>query len=324
MSKLSEHAKFAVINQFGGPEVFEIIEQKLPEIKPNQILIKVQAASINPIDWKQRKGNHKLILGSPFPITLGYDVSGTVVKAGNQINKFNEGDEVFGVLNNKYGGAYGQFATGTEECFSHLPNGLTKNEAAAYPMVTLTALQALRDKAKIQEGQTIIINGASGGVGHIAIQIANLMKANVIAIASKTSESFVKQLKPKEFIDYTTHSILEFDRKVDVFFDVIGNYSFPQTKQLLKKDGLYLNLNYIDSIKKAPINKLHQIFSGRKKAKSLLMKHNSEDLNVVKEWIEMGKIKVHIDKEFDLINIKAAHEYAEKGHSKGKNIIKIN
>jgi NADPH:quinone reductase-like Zn-dependent oxidoreductase len=323
MSILPEKAKFAVINKFGGPDVFEVQDQKIPEIKPNQILIKVYAASINPIDWKQRNGNHKLLLGSPFPITLGYDVSGIVVKTGENIYKFKTGDEVFGVLDNKYGGAYGQFAAGTENCFSHIPKGLDKYSAAAYPMVALTAIQALRDKAKIQEGQTILINGASGGVGHIAVQIAKLMKAKTIAIASKRSESFLQQFEPDIFLDYTSNNILELDKKVDVFFDVIGNYSFPKTKHLLNKKGVYINLNFIDSIKKAPLNRLHELFSGQKRSKSILMKHNPSDLNIVKEWIESGKIKVHIDKEFALEEIATAHKYAQEGHSKGKNIVKL-
>jgi len=323
MSNIPEKAQFAIINKFGGPEVFEINERTLPEIKPNQILIKVTATSINPIDWKQRKGNHKLILGSPFPITLGYDVSGIVVKTGEQITLFKTGDKVVGVLDNKYGGAYGQFAVGTENCFTHLPLELDETDAAAFPMVTLTALQALRDVVNLQPRQTIIVNGASGGVGHIALQIAQLMNANVIAVASSKSESFVRSFEPNEFIDYTKQSILNTNQQVDVFFDVVGNYSFPKTKHLLKNGGIYLNLNYIDSLLKSPLNKLHQIFTKGKKAKTLLMKHVPEDLELIKTWMLEGKLNVHIDQIFELNQIIAAHQYAEKGHSKGKNIIKM-
>ena len=190
-------------------------------------------------------------------------------------------------------------------------------------MVTITALQALRDKVNLKAGQTILINGASGGVGHVAVQMAKMMQANVIAVASNKSESFVKSLEPDEYIDYTKQDILKSDIKVDVFFDVIGVYSFPKTKLLLKKGGTYLNLNYIDTIKKMPLNKFHQLFSRGKKAKSLLMQHNADDLALITKWMKQGQINVHIDEEFNLRNISAAHDYAQQGHNKGKNIVVI-
>lgn len=324
MNKLPKKAKFAVIKQFGGPEVFQIIEQNLPEIKPNQVLIKVHAASLNPIDRKQRNGNHKLILGSPFPITLGYDVSGTVVKTGSEIINLSEGDEVFGVLDNKYGGAYGQYAKGTEKCFIKRPESIDKISAAAIPMAALTALQALKDKGNLEQGQSVIINGASGGVGHIAIQVAKLMKANTIAVASGRNESFIRDFNPDEFWDYTKHNILDYDKKVDLFLDVAGTLSFIKTKHLLHKNGIYLNLNYLDSIKKSPFNKISQIFSKGKKAKTMLMKQSPEDLEKITNWIIDQKLKVYINNVFDLNEITNAHKTAEKGNKKGKNILKIN
>src|SRR6056297_2410136 len=115
--EIPKKAKFAVIEKFGGAERFKIKEQKMPQIKPNQLLIKVHAASVNPIDWKQRQGKHRFILGAPFPITLGYDVAGVVVKTGLRVKRFKPGDEVMGVLDNTYGGAYGEYAKGTEKCF---------------------------------------------------------------------------------------------------------------------------------------------------------------------------------------------------------------
>ncbi len=315
--------KAAIINQFGNPDVFEIKDVEKPVIKPDQILINVNAVSINPIDWKQRKGNHKFILGSPFPIILGYDVCGEVVEVGNEIDKLKIGDFVFGVLDNKYGGALAQFAVGHEKCFAKVPNNISKEEAAAFPMVALTSLQALRDKANLKVGQTILINGASGGVGHIALQMAKIMQAKVIAIASDKSKNFVKQFEPDEFIDYTKQNVFELNEKVDVFFDVAGNYNFPKIKHLLKPRGVYLNLAYLDTIKKMPIYKLHQLFSKGKKAKTFVMKHDNSDLNKIVQWINEEKLKISIDKTFQLEQITEAHEYAQKGHNKGKNVIVI-
>ncbi len=315
--------KAAIIDQFGGPEVFKIKEIEKPKVKPDQLLVKVKTVGINPIDWKQRKGNHKFVLGSPFPIVLGYDVCGEVVEVGNKISKFNVGDDVFGVLNNKYGGAMAEFAVGNEFCFAIKPKEISKEEAAAFPMVSLTALQALRDKVGLKNNQTVVFNGASGGVGHVAIQIAKLIGAKVITVASKSSKKFMSQFNPDEFIDYTEQNVLNTNIKADVFFDVIGNLTFPKVKHLLKSGGTYLNLNYIHSITKLPVNILHQIFSKGKKAKTILMKHDSSDLDMISKWIQEKKIKICLDKVFNLDQVHKAHQYAEQGHNKGKNVIVI-
>ncbi|MCK5169390.1 MAG: NADP-dependent oxidoreductase [Bacteroidales bacterium] len=312
--------KAAIINQFGNPDVFEIKEVKKPIIKTNQVLIKVNAVSINPIDWKQRKGNHKFILGSPFPIILGYDVCGEVVEVGNEIDKLKIGDIVFGVLDNKYGGALAQFAVGHEKCFSNKPKDISNEEAAAFPMVSLTSLQALRNKVNLKAGQTVLINGASGGVGHIAIQIAKILGAKVIAVASLKSKDFVERFSPDIFIAYNEQDVLNLDKKVDVFFDVFGNYTFPKTKHLLNPGGVYINTLPRPKIL---VHKLYQLFSNGKKVKTLLMKHDNSDLDKIAQWITEGKLKISIDKTFQLEQITEAHEYAQKGHNKGKNIIVI-
>lgn len=312
--------KAAIINQFGNPDVFEIKDVEKPVIKSDQVLIKVNAVSINPIDWKQRKGNHKFILGSPFPIILGYDVCGEVVEVGKEIDKLKIGDIVFGVLDNKYGGALAEFAVGHEKCFSIKPKDISNEEAAAFPMVSLTSLQVLRDKANLKAGQTVLINGASGGVGHVAMQIAGIMGAKVIAVASSQSKNFIEQFKPDMFIAYNEQDILKPDKKVDVFFDVAGNYTFPKCKHLLNPGGVYINTLPRPKIL---VHKLHQLFSNGKKVKTLLMKHDNSDLNKIAQWINEGKLKISIDKTFRLEQIIEAHEYAQKGHNKGKNIIVI-
>lgn len=315
--------KAAVINQFGGAEVFKIQEIDKPDIQPDQLLIKVKTVSINPIDWKQRNGNHKLILGSPFPIVLGYDVCGEVIEVGSEISRFKPGDTVYGVLDNKYGGALAEYAVGRENCFDIKPENIDHNQAAAFPMVALTALQALKYKAYLKPGQTVLINGASGGVGHLAVQLAKLLGAKVIAVASSKSEQFVNQFNPDQFIDYAKQDILALVTKVDVFFDVIGNQTFPKIKHLLTSHGIYLNLNYIDTMKRMPLYKLHQIFT-KKKAKAMLMKNSAKDLRLISKWIKEERLNVAIDQIFSLEQIREAHEYAQQGHNKGKNVVVIN
>ena len=313
--------KAAIINQFGVPDVFKVKAIEKPKIKNDQLLIKVKTVSVNPIDWKQRKGNHKFILGSPFPIVLGYDICGEVVETGSEITQFKQGDKVFGVLDNKYGGALAEFAVGHENCFAHPPQNISDAEAAAFPMASLTALQALRDKAGLQKGQSVLILGASGGVGHMAIQIAKIMGAKVIAVASQASKTFVEQFHPDEFVDYQTEDIINVQQKVDVFFDVAGIYSFPKCKHLLKPGGVYINTLPRPKIL---IHKILQWFTKGKKAKTLLMSHNKEDLLKIKQWIEENKIMVKIDRSFSLDEISEAHNFAQQGHSKGKNVVLIN
>jgi NADPH:quinone reductase-like Zn-dependent oxidoreductase len=312
--------KAAYIERFGAEDVFTLGEQPEPQVKEDQIKIRVAYSSINPIDWKQRKGNHRFILGAPFPIILGYDVCGQVVETGKKVMDFQVGDQVYGVLDNKYGGALAEYAVGNSNCFAHKPVNITDEEAAAVPMVALTVLQALRDKAALKKGQTLIINGASGGVGHVAMQAAKIMNTKVIAVAGTKSENFVKQYNPDQFIDYKKENLLLSGIKCDVFFDVAGVYNFPQCLDLLKPKGVYINTLPRPKI---IIHKLFQLISG-KKVKTLLMKHRQDDLKLITQWIEQGKMKPYINNVYELSAISEAHRYAQKGHSKGKNVIRIN
>jgi NADPH:quinone reductase-like Zn-dependent oxidoreductase len=312
--------KAAVINHWGSPDVFEIKDLNKPVIQPNQLMIRVFASSVNPADYKHRLGNHRYIFGAPFPIILGYDVCGEVVKVGSKITRFQVGEIVFGDLDNKYGGALAEYAIGHEKCFAIKPYNITDEQAAAFPLVSLTALQALRDKANLTKNQTILINGASGGVGHIAVQIAKLLGARAIAVASSKNEEFIKSLNPYKFIDYTSNDILKFDGKVDVFFDTIGNYSFRKTRHLLESNGTYIST--LPRLK-VLLHKIYQSFSKGKKVKTLIRKHSSEDLDLIAKWIAEGCLKVFIDRVFKLDEISEAHKYMETGRTKGKNVIVI-
>ena len=312
--------KAAIINKWGSPDVFKITNIPRPEPADDQILIKVFASSVNPVDYKHRLGNHRLILGAPFPIVLGYDVCGEVVKSGRNISKFKTGDIVFGDLDNKYGGALGEFALGREHCFALKPPNISVEEAAAFPLVALTAYQALKYKANLQSGQGVIINGASGGVGHLAIQIANIMGARVTAIASGKNKAFVEGYNPDVFLDYQQYNITESDMQTNVFFDTIGNYSFAKTRHMLHPGGTYVST--LPRLK-VLFHKLLQPVSKGKRVKTLIRKHNGQDLDQIARWISDGKLKIHIDRVFNLDEIADAHRYIETGRTKGKNVIVI-
>lgn len=312
--------KAAIINRWGSPDVFEISEVDKPSPKTNQLLIEVFSSSVNPVDWKQRLGNHKYILGAPFPIILGYDVCGKVVEAGKDIQKFKPGDIVFGDLDNKYGGALAEYAVGTENCFSVKPENIPVEHAAAVSLAGLTALQGLRDIGKIKEGQTVLINGASGGVGHLAVQIAKVYKTKVIAVASSKNKEFVEGFGCDSFIDYTKQDLLKSGLKVDLFFDVAGKYSFPGVCHLLNNGGVYINPHPRFKIL---FHKLLQAFTKSKKVKTFLRKHSGKDMEILADYLRHGKIRIAIDKTFSIDAVSEAHTYAEQGHTRGKNSIRI-
>ena len=310
--------KAAVINKFGPPEVFEIAEMPEPDITDDELLIEVLAGSVNPIDCKQRKGNHKFIFGSRFPIILGYDVSGTVVRTGKKVKKFKIGEKVCGVLNNKYGGGLGQYAKSPEKCFSRLPENADVKRYAALPLAGLTVLQALRDKAKIREGHKILIIGAAGGVGNYAVQIANIFKAEVYAVSSARHENFLGQLRPLHFIDYTKTDITQVKERFDSIFDTAGT-SFLVYRHLLRPGGIYVTTLPRPQIL---VHKIMCMFTTGKKARTLLMRHDAADLEQLVTWVEEGKLSIYTDKEFSLKEISKAHVYSEEGHAEGKILIR--
>jgi NADPH:quinone reductase-like Zn-dependent oxidoreductase len=312
--------KAAIIKKWGNPKVLHIENITEPIQSDDQILVKVFASSVNPVDLKHRNGNHKYILGAPFPIVLGYDVCGEVIKTGANIKTLKVGDIVFGDLDNKYGGALAEYAVGTEECFALKPENISAAEAAGFPLVSLTALQALRDKAGLKEGQTVLINGASGGVGHIAVQIAHIMGAKVIAVSSGKNKEFIEQLNPERIIDYVNGNVLELAGNFDVFFDVTGNYSFRKVYKHLNPEGIYVTTL---PRPKVLLHKLIQPFTKGKKVKTLLRKHNAKDLSKIATWISEGKLNINIDKLFSIEDADKAHAYAETGRTRGKNIITI-
>ncbi|MBN1597560.1 MAG: NAD(P)-dependent alcohol dehydrogenase [Bacteroidales bacterium] len=312
--------KAVVIRKFGSHDVFELDDLPEPEITNKEVLIRVISGSINPIDYKQRKGNHKYIMGSDFPIVLGYDVAGTVIKTGDKVSNLKPGDRVCGVLyGNKYGGGLQEMAKGKENCFSVIPDGIDHIKSAALPMAGLTALQALRDKGNIKKKDKILIIGAAGGVGHLAVQIANIFEAEVYAVSSSRHHKFLNRLEPFSIIDYQKENILELKERFQIIFDVVGKYSFLKMKQLLVPGGIYIN-----TLPRPKIlaHKLLSIFTKKKKVKTLLMRPVPSDLELLLEWVHEKKMSIKIDREFALDDISLAHKYIEEGHTEGKILVR--
>ncbi|MBN2347303.1 MAG: NADP-dependent oxidoreductase [Bacteroidales bacterium] len=312
--------KAAVINEFGGPEKLQIVEVPNPVLSDKDVKIKMKASSINPVDWKIRKGFHKYTLGSNFPIILGFDAAGEVVDTGKDVKKFKKGDLVYGRLDKKFGKAYAEYAVGAESVFALKPEKLSFEEAAAIPLAAQTALQALRDKGKIQKGHKVLINGAASGVGHFAVQLVQLFKADCYAVSSFRHKKLIDELKPDVFIDYTKENFKNRSEKFDIIFDVAGTETFLTCKHLLARGGIY-----ITSLPKPKLiyHKLVSLFTAGKKVKTLLMKPRGYELDQINQWISENKFRAHIDKVFPLEKIADAHTYSQEGHAEGKIIIKI-
>lgn len=308
--------KAAIINEFGPPDNFIITDIEKPEITDyKDVLIRVRASSVNPVDWKQRKGNHKFILGSPFPIILGYDVSGVVEDIGKSVTKFKEGDEVFCRLNRKYGSAYAEYATAPEEIIALKPKELSHETAATLPLAASTALYALRDKGKLKPGMKVLINGAASGVGHFAVQLTKELGGICTAVTSHRHEKIMIELKPDFIIDYTKQDFTQQDEKYDLILDIIGNKTFLACKKILKPGGIYITLL---PRPKVLYHKLVALFTNRKKVRTFFVKPNADNLIYLGKLVSESKLKVYIDKTFTLEKIADAHKYSEMKHAEGK------
>ncbi len=312
--------KAAVIREFGPPYVFKIEDLPTPAIKDKEILVKVHASSVNPIDWKTRKGNLKFILGSAFPIILGYDVSGEVVQTGKKVNRLKPGDLVYSRLDRKFGGAYAEFAIGSEGTFALKPEELTHEEAAAIPLAALTALQGLRDLGKMKKGDKVLLIGAASGVGHFAVQVVNILGGESWAVSSLRHQKLIDELKPARFIDYTREDYKKLNEQFDIIFDIVGTETFLTCKHLLRTRGIYITTL---PRPKVLIHRAVTMFVTQKKVKTFVMKPHGSDLELINSWIKEGKFRVHIDRVFPLEKISEAHQYSEEGHTEGKIVIKI-
>ena len=311
--------KAVVIREYGSPEVLQYQEVEPPKIKPDQLLVKVRATCVNPVDWKIRKGMLKLITGNKFPMILGFDLSGDVVKVGSQVTRFKPGDAIYGNVG-LLGGAYAELAAVPEKSVALKPTNMTYEEAASVPVAALTALQALQDLAHIQPGQTVLINGASGGVGTFAVQIAKALGAEVTAVCSTKNIDLVKSLGADHVIDYTQEDFTQGTAQYDIILDAVAKQSFSSCKQVLKAKGVYVNtLPTPETI----VQSVLTAFIPGKKAKFILETARSQDLLYLKELIEAGKIRSVIDRTFPLQELPAAHAYSESERAVGKIAIAV-
>jgi NADPH:quinone reductase-like Zn-dependent oxidoreductase len=307
--------KAIVVHNYGGPEVLKYEDTQRPEPKDDQILVRVIAAGVNPVDGMIRSGMFAKYEKAAFPMIPGADVAGVVEKAGSKITKLKVGDPVYAYVSLKNGGGYAGYAVATEGEAAPKPKSLTHVEAAAVPVVALTAWQALIDTAKLRAGQTVLIHGGSGGVGTFAIQIAKARGAKVIATASTPNQDLLKQLGADVAIDYTKQKFEDVARGVDVVLDSVGKGTLARSYGVVKKGGFIVTL--VARIDQAELDK-HAI-----RGASLSVNPDSNELREIGKLIDEKKIKVIVSQTFPLSEAMKAQEQVATGHTRGKIVLKV-
>ena len=307
--------KAIVIHQYGGPEVLKYEDVPRPVPKDDQLLVRVIAAGVNPVDGMIRSGMFAKEGKRAFPIILGGDVAGVVEKVGSTITRFKAGDPVFAYVSLDNSGGYAQYALVKEGEAAPKPKALTYVEAAAVPIVALTAWQALIDSAKLSAGQAVLIHGGSGGVGSFAIQIAKVRGAKVIATASTANQDLLKELGADVAIDYTKQKFEDVAKDVDVVLDSVGKDTLARSYGVIKKGGFIVSI--VARLDQTELGK-HGIHGA-----ALSVDPNSQELAEIGKLIDQGKIKVIVSQTFPLSEAKTAQEQVATGHTRGKIVLKV-
>jgi NADPH:quinone reductase-like Zn-dependent oxidoreductase len=307
--------KAVVIHGYGGPQVLKYEDVRRPEPNEDQLLVRVIAAGVNPVDGMIRSGMFDKEGNRAFPIILGGDVAGVVEKLGSKVTKFKAGDPVFAYVSLDDSGGYAQYALVTEREAAPKPKSLTYVEAAAVPIAGMTAWQALVDTAKLSAGQTVLIHGGSGGVGSFAIQIAKARGAKVIATASTANQEFLKQLGADVAIDYTKQKFEDIAKDVDVVLDSIGRDTLARSYGVVKKGGIIVSL--VARPNQDELQK-HSI-----RGTALNVESTSEQLAEIGELIDARKIKVIVSQTLPLSEAMKAQQQVATGHTRGKIVLKI-
>jgi NADPH:quinone reductase-like Zn-dependent oxidoreductase len=307
--------KAIVVHEYGGPEVLKYEDAPQPEPKGDEVLVRVIAAGVNPVDRVARSEKGAEFFHIKLPAIPGYDFAGVVEKTGAKVTQFKTGDPIYAYVALNKGGGYAEYAVATEREAALKPQSLTYVEAAAVPLVAETAWQALIDTAKLNAGQTVLIHGGSGGVGSFAIQIAKARGAKVIATASTANQDLLKQLGVDVAIDYTTQKFEDVAKNVDVVLDSVGKDTLVRSYGVLKKGGFIVSI--AGDPDPAELEK-HGIHGA-----SISVEPNSSELAEIAKLINQKKIKVIVSQTLPLSEALKAHEQVATGHTRGKIVLKV-
>ena len=320
-----------VYHDYGPPEVLrlEVIDRPVP--KDSQVLIEVHASSVNPVDWHYMRGDPYVIrleegLHRPDDPQLGTDLAGVVVAVGRSVTRFKPGDEVFGVGP----GAFAQFARASEKRLALKPAGLSFEQAAAFPVAAVTALQGLRDSGRMKAGQKVLINGASGGVGTFAVQIARAYGAEVTGVCSTRNVELVRSLGAARVIDYTSEDFTRGDTRYDVILDTVGNRSLSDIRRVMTRTGVYVGIGGGGPADGGLIGPLAGMLKElvvspfvSQELATFTAQITSADLGVLSDLVAAQKLSPVIDRTYALKDAAQAVHYLEQGHARGKVIIMV-
>ena len=319
--------KAIVYEKYGAPDVLELKEVEKPVPQDNEVLIKVHAASVNPLDWHFLRGEPFLMrltgigLLKPKNRILGADKAGRVEVVGRNIRQFRPGDEVFG---ENRGGGFAEYACVPEDNLTLIPAATSFEQAAAVPVAALTALQGLRDKGQIQSGQKVLINGAGGGVGTFAVQIAKSFGAEVTGVCSTGKLEMVCSIGADQAIDYTQQDFTRNGQRYDLIFDTAAYHSISDYKRALGPKGIYVMAGgSMPLMFKIMFLAPWMSITGSKKLATMMTKINKKDLDFMKGLLETEKVKPVIDRRYTLNEVPDAIRYLEEGHAQGKVIITV-
>lgn len=303
------------IHDYGHSEVLAYEEAPMPEISSNEVLVRVVAASVNPVDWKIREGHLKQMIPYPLPLTLGWDVSGVVDAVGAAVTRFKVGDAVYSRPDIKRNGTYAEYVAIREDEIAHKPKTISHVEAASLPLAGITAWEVLFTAAQLKAGQTVLIHAGSGGVGSLAIQLAKSCEAHVIATTSGKNRAFVESLGADQVIDYQTQQFADVAGQVDVVFDTLGGEIQDTSWSVLKPGGILVSIVSPPSAEKAKALGARSAF--------VFIEPNAKILDQLAALVDAGKVRPIIGAEFALRDVVKAHALSETGRSIGKIVLYV-
>jgi NADPH:quinone reductase-like Zn-dependent oxidoreductase len=321
--------KAIVYYEYGGPDVLRCEEIEKPAPREGEVLLKIRAASLNPYDWHFMRGEPYAVrlmagIGKPKNKRLGADVAGVVEAVGRNVTQFKPGDAVYGLCH----GAFGEYVCTSETKLVNKPDDVSFEHAASVPIAGLTALQALRDKGKIQPNQYVVVNGASGGVGTFGVQIAKSFGAIVTGITSTRNIELVRSIGADYVIDYTKGDFTKGEWKFDLILDCVGNHTFAECRRVLNLNGKVIGAGgTTDNWMLKPISRMitgavQSMFVSQTPV-SIMAKMNQADLLAMNELLSSGKVKPVIDRRCSLTELPDAMRYLEQGHARGKVILSL-